>query len=1208
MLWQLGWSAQGRAFSACSSGLPARMASWLSVVIRSTLAHHQLPFAELADAARTALAALRFHKLLSLKPAGPASASHWELTPLGRAVVASTLPPDLGLLLHSRMSNLMSCLVLGGHLHLLFMLQPDPLFTIYDWNHWARLSKDFTAAHRRVAEVEGVQLSYIDRRIAGMRGDAATDSKHARLAGAMLLDMVVGNAGCVHHLEDAWGQPDSITKAGITRGQMQQWQTEISKTAAMAALLASTAGWWQLETLLAPLSAQAAAGVRPELLPLMEVSGMQPSHAAALHAAGYMRPELLVCASESEIAAALAARMPSNPQKRKHADEKSSLSLSSYGAKALVARAAKSVLASARQHAVLAATAKAAEADQGGMQAAAPSVVRPLSGQAAVHQVWPRKHDPLLQQLLDAWQLQPSFAFAVVVDQHQCCVPGCSSANDVMQRGGDAMANAATCSAAEEAVPPCSQVHCICPTSLVLCWADREVAVLHLPSSKAAANDAVSTHIWAAVKAVFGDTTRTATCCGSAAALAALSAAGVQCRLTVDDPCVAFLLWQPRALEQLAEQHQHMRTEAEVLRAAQASVLSGSFRLSVPLLEGNLAAAAQTALLARALMPPLRAILAQHQLCSAYEDVERPLQRVFAGVRVAGLRIAPGSIVARLQESEEQRTVLQHHASELLHGHGSIDIGVPAHVRSLLTQLHLAPSQHEQHHPVTTALQHAVRNALRHNQHHLPLVRCLLTYHKLVAWEQLLKALMHVASGGLAVGEMSTSCGTSVDAYCRQEIVLQPLPHAAALCGDVIAGLPCGLDSLLKQHAAPCLPVVASEGSLADLGMVACASPTPVVACVPSHSLPQQHRQHHHQLFEQWLGMLCSVAEQAPVNPTGPPLPLHDAHATAEVAHLGLVRHWCSLTQSMQDLQVCTSLLHRVEKQAVSPCAAFNTVTYAPGPISLLSAIQPQAACTFVGLDLQQLTLVMVASLSRDPVLLATLSTSDPLAAAASHWVNNNGLHANTGNTLSSRIAAGAIDGTPVFSSFVHCALFNLALEAFVLGQKPSVHQSLLGLEQPVNLADTLLVSFPVLRTWQANVLEECRRTGYLRSLFRKIPFKLPTPPSNGSEARAVKAAERAAISTAVLACCGDLEHTAMAAFHTSCSTSCSSCSFVTCGANTVVAQVPASSAVASLKSTAADVSCSLMNVLKLAPPANLPFWWWWGPSLDRSGCIRFLV
>jgi len=52
---------------------------------------------------------------------------------------------------------------------------------------------------------------------------------------------------------------------------MQRWQMEVSKTAAMAALLAANAGWWQLETLLAPLAAQVAAGVRPELLALMKV-------------------------------------------------------------------------------------------------------------------------------------------------------------------------------------------------------------------------------------------------------------------------------------------------------------------------------------------------------------------------------------------------------------------------------------------------------------------------------------------------------------------------------------------------------------------------------------------------------------------------------------------------------------------------------------------------------------------------------------------------------------------------------------------------------------------------------------------------------------------------------------------------------------------------------------------------------------------------
>jgi hypothetical protein len=49
--------------------------------------------------------------------------------------------------------------------------------------------------------------------------------------------------------------------------------------------------------------------------------------------------------------------------------------LKSYGANALVARAAKSLLAAARQHAVLAATAKAAEAELGSTPVGSPAPV-----------------------------------------------------------------------------------------------------------------------------------------------------------------------------------------------------------------------------------------------------------------------------------------------------------------------------------------------------------------------------------------------------------------------------------------------------------------------------------------------------------------------------------------------------------------------------------------------------------------------------------------------------------------------------------------------------------------------------------------------------------------------------------------------------------------------------------------------------------------
>lgn len=49
---------------------------------------------------------------------------------------------------------------------------------------------------------------------------------------------------------------------------------------------------------------------------------MQPAHAAALHKAGMTRPELLVAAPEAEVAAALAAGLPSNARKRKALDKK----------------------------------------------------------------------------------------------------------------------------------------------------------------------------------------------------------------------------------------------------------------------------------------------------------------------------------------------------------------------------------------------------------------------------------------------------------------------------------------------------------------------------------------------------------------------------------------------------------------------------------------------------------------------------------------------------------------------------------------------------------------------------------------------------------------------------------------------------------------------------------------------------------------------
>jgi hypothetical protein len=699
--------------------------------------------------------------------------------------------------------------------------------------------------------------------------------------------------------------------------------------------------------------------------------------------------------------------------------------------------------------------------------------------------VWPRQDDPLLQQLLDAWQVQPSFAFAVVADDQQCSVAGCRISNDFLQQNAKAAAD--TAFTPDGGVPPCSGVHCLRPTALVLCWADREAAVLHLPSINSATEDDVSHRVWAAVTAVFGDTNRTAACCGAASALAALTAVGVQCRLTVDDPCVAFLLWQPRALEQLVDrqlvqQHQHnaqqhVSHDSDVLNAAHLLVLNGSFRLSVPVVEGRLAAAARTTLLTRALMPPLRAILVQHQLWNVYEAVERPLQSMFAGVRVAGMNLLVDSIQSQQRECMQQREVLLQYASRLLHAHDSVDIRVPAHVHLLLTQLHLAPAKQDLQQPLVTVLQHAIRNALQRNhRHQLPLLRCLLSYHMMRVYEDQLHALMGFAI--TTAGGISSNMVTSIDTNTidKQVIVFQPLPHVGKVFGGVLAGVPSSLGSLLTHELLPGCPVVVSEGSIADVGVVNLASPTPVVAYMPT-SGPAHQALQPAQLAPRW-GVLCSIAEPTPVKDAGSMLPLHGGEGGDACTRNGCVRFWCAITHTTQSVDVCTSLLHTVDQQQANTCALLDKATLVPRPISILSTIQPSnELCTFVGVQLQQLQLVVLAALSRDPCFLAALSSRDPLAAAASHWVTCNGLQSSTQHMLCSRIAAGAVDGTPVQSSCVERALFQVAVEALVFGRKPSVVRALLGLEQSVDLANTLLVAFPELAAWRAQLLEDCKRT-----------------------------------------------------------------------------------------------------------------------------------
>lgn len=61
----------------------------------------------------------------------------WHVTPLGRAVYASSLPAATALRIHARLEVAMELLVLGDPLHLLFCLIDEHPFCIVSWPEWA---------------------------------------------------------------------------------------------------------------------------------------------------------------------------------------------------------------------------------------------------------------------------------------------------------------------------------------------------------------------------------------------------------------------------------------------------------------------------------------------------------------------------------------------------------------------------------------------------------------------------------------------------------------------------------------------------------------------------------------------------------------------------------------------------------------------------------------------------------------------------------------------------------------------------------------------------------------------------------------------------------------------------------------------------------------------------------------------------------------
>lgn len=351
-----------RLFLEAVAGGLADSPADLGALLASTLAAHQLlsggggggpngggGLGPLGGAARDALASLRARRLLSYSapPAvnttapTPPPPARWAPTQKGRAVHACGLPTRAGEALFDTLAAALGAGVpLDSPIALVFGVLPDgspaagkPALAVRDWVAWGGRLRRLRPGEAVAAAVLGITPAHADAKARLGLEDPATNARHARFLTACAAADVMDEADPAA-IAARWGPatesgggntaaapaaPDAATappQPAITPGDLQRLRDEVSQRLAMGGCLAAAAGWALAAVPLARLADRAAAGARPELLPLLAIPGLAAPAARALLNAGLGNPRKVARAAEGRLARALLASVRLPREKR----------------------------------------------------------------------------------------------------------------------------------------------------------------------------------------------------------------------------------------------------------------------------------------------------------------------------------------------------------------------------------------------------------------------------------------------------------------------------------------------------------------------------------------------------------------------------------------------------------------------------------------------------------------------------------------------------------------------------------------------------------------------------------------------------------------------------------------------------------------------------------------------------------------------------
>ncbi|KAF5221529.1 hypothetical protein ECC02_005416 [Trypanosoma cruzi] len=217
-------------------------------------------------------------------------------TPFGACSVRSCFSIEEALLVRGELENLQRTgLILADDLHLCYFLTPLREIGECNWSAYCEVLSQMSENRQRIANMVGVDEFFVHQRSMGLGdpygGSGSRTFATRRFFVALMLADLLSEV------------PMSVVERRYqcNRGQLQSLMRSASMFSSSITSFCRAMEWFSLEAVLSSYVKRLGFGVKPDIVPLMEIRGLQPARARALWAAGFKDPAAIAASNPGEL-------------------------------------------------------------------------------------------------------------------------------------------------------------------------------------------------------------------------------------------------------------------------------------------------------------------------------------------------------------------------------------------------------------------------------------------------------------------------------------------------------------------------------------------------------------------------------------------------------------------------------------------------------------------------------------------------------------------------------------------------------------------------------------------------------------------------------------------------------------------------------------------------------------------------------------------